>query len=317
MTKIGPEGRQRRPRGDFGVRYDKTRDRYIATATVGYDGRGKRVYKKASGKSETAALKALKQRIKEYEDGLVVGADRYTVKKAVEDWLELGHGRVVDRTTEKDEYLSRHVVEYLGARKLKDLTAGEVEKWLLTLAPTMTTRTLADVRSVLNRSVARAMARGLVTRNVVELVQTPRGKGGRGTRSLTLDQAIDVLNLTKGHWMYASTWRVTRGRAGRRRWRSGGRCARAATPRPRSLVGPSACPTLPSRRCGGSATGRTRSAARRGRTGRTPGSCSRRRSAAAGMRRTCGGPSGALWRWSQASTRRSGRPATCGTRSFR
>ena len=138
----------------------------------------------------------------EYEDGLVVGADRYTVKKAVEDWLELGHSRVVDRTTEKDEYLSRHVIEHLGARKLKDLTAGEVEKWLLKLAPTMTTRTLAVVRSVLNRSVSRAMARGLVTRNVVELVQTPRGKGGRGTRSLTLDQATDVLNLTKGHWMY-------------------------------------------------------------------------------------------------------------------
>jgi integrase len=202
MTKIGPEGRQRRPRGDYGVRYDKTRDRYIATATVGYDGRGKRIYKKASGKSETAALKALKQRIKEYEDGLVVGADRYTVKKAVEDWLALGHGRVVDRTTEKDEYLSRHVIEHLGARKLKDLTAGEVEKWLLKLAPTVTTRTLADVRSVLNRSVSRAMARGLVTRNVVELVQAPRGKGGRGSRSLTLDQATDVLNLTKGHWMY-------------------------------------------------------------------------------------------------------------------
>ncbi|MCZ2262909.1 site-specific integrase [Isoptericola sp. QY 916] len=50
--------------------------------------------------------------------------------------------------------------------------------------------------------MTRAMARGLVVRNVVELVQVPRGKDGRGTRSLTLDQAIDVLSLTKGHWMY-------------------------------------------------------------------------------------------------------------------
>jgi integrase len=202
MTEVGPEGRKRRPRGDHGVRYDKTRGRYIATATVGYDGRGKRIYKKASGRSETAALKALRERIKEYESGLVVGADRYTVKAAVEEWLELGHGRVGDRTKEKDAYLSRHVIEHLGARKLKELTANEIERWLHDLASTMTTRTLADVRSVLNRAVTRAMARGLVARNVVELVQVPRGKDGRGTRSLTLDQAIDVLSLTKGHWMY-------------------------------------------------------------------------------------------------------------------
>lgn len=83
MSVTGQNGRNRRPRGDYGVRFDPSRNRYIATATVGYDGRGKRIYKKGSGKSETAALKALRERIKEYEAGLVVGADRYTVKNAV------------------------------------------------------------------------------------------------------------------------------------------------------------------------------------------------------------------------------------------
>ncbi|WP_409141890.1 tyrosine recombinase XerC [Cellulosimicrobium sp. RS] len=194
--------RRRRPKGDHGVYFDAARDRYVAQATVGYDGRGKRIVKKGTGRSETAALRALRARIKEHEAGLAVGAERYTVKAAVEDWLELGHGKVGERTTEKDRYLARHVIDNLGARRVKDLTASEVERWLLDLARSMTTRTLRDVRSVLNRAVARAMARGMVTRNVVELVETPRGRAGRGARALSLDQARDVLTLTKGHWMY-------------------------------------------------------------------------------------------------------------------
>lgn len=165
---------------------------------MGYDGRGKRIVRKAAGKSETAALQALRERIKEYEAGLVVGADRYTVKQAVEDWLELGHARTSARTLEKDRYLARHVVEHLGGRKGKELRPEEVERWLLMLAESMTSRKLADARSVLSGSVKRAMARGMVTRNVVEPVETPRGRAGRGSRSMTLQQAKDVLTLTAG-----------------------------------------------------------------------------------------------------------------------
>jgi len=204
MTRAGEDAdARRRPKGDHGVYFDAARNRYVAQATVGYDGRGKRIVKKGTGKSETAALRSLRQRIKDHEAGLVVGADRYTVRDAIEDWLELGHSRVVDQTTKKDGYLARHVIDHLGARKVKELTAGEIERWLLSLAPSMTTRTLRDVRSVLNRAVSRAMARGLVARNVVDLVDTPRGRAGRGARALTLDLARDVLTLTKSHWMYA------------------------------------------------------------------------------------------------------------------
>ncbi|WP_298454845.1 tyrosine recombinase XerC [uncultured Cellulomonas sp.] len=175
----------------------------MTQATVGYDGRGKRIVRKGTGKSETAALRALRERIKEYEAGLVVGADRYTVKQAVEEWLQLGHARTSARTLEKDTHLAKHVIEHLGARKVKDLRPDEVERWLRLLAGSMTNRTLADVRSVLNRSVKRAMAHGMVTRNVVELVETPRGRAGRGSRSMTMQEAADVLTLTAGHPMHA------------------------------------------------------------------------------------------------------------------
>ena len=93
MSGQEPNGarERRRPNGDHGVYFDDARQRYVAQATVGYDGRGKRIVRKGTGRSETAALRALRERIKEYEAGLVVGADRYTVKQAVDDWLQFGH----------------------------------------------------------------------------------------------------------------------------------------------------------------------------------------------------------------------------------
>jgi hypothetical protein len=55
-----------------------------------------------------------------------------------------------------------HVLPYLGARKLRDLTATEVDEWLATLARSLSTRTLQGVRACLNRAVRRAMARDKV-----------------------------------------------------------------------------------------------------------------------------------------------------------
>lgn len=69
---------------------DEKRQRFVAERTVGYDGRGKRVLRKASGTSESAALRLLGQRVKDYESGLVVGSEYYRVGKAVDDWLEHG-----------------------------------------------------------------------------------------------------------------------------------------------------------------------------------------------------------------------------------
>ena len=41
----------------------------------------------------------------------------------------------------------------LGARKLRDLTAPEVDAWLTGLSASLSTRTLEGVRACLNRSV--------------------------------------------------------------------------------------------------------------------------------------------------------------------
>ena len=52
-------------------------------------------------------------------------------------------------------------------------------------------------------AIRQAQARDMVGRNVAELVPTPRGRRGRPSKALTLDQAVDVLARARKHWLYA------------------------------------------------------------------------------------------------------------------
>lgn len=194
---------ERRSKGDGGLHWDERRQRWIATVTLGYDGRGKRIVKKGSGRTKTEAKRKLREVLRDHEDGVALGDDTYTVKQAVEDWLAFGLNSRDEETRAANESLSRnHVIPHLGARRLRDLTAREVDAWLLGLSEKLSTRTLRGVRACLVRAVSRAMARDKVKRNVVLLCSVPTGRPGRPSKSLTTEQARDVLTKTAGDWMH-------------------------------------------------------------------------------------------------------------------
>jgi integrase len=94
------------------------------------------------------------------------------------------------------------VLPYLRARKLRDLTATEVDRWLATLATSLSTRTLQGVRACLHRAVRRAMASDKVKRNVVELTEVPTGLPGRPSKAMTAQQADDVITKTASDRMH-------------------------------------------------------------------------------------------------------------------
>lgn len=186
--------RQRRSRGDGGLHWDDKRQRWIATVTVGYDGRGKRITRKASAKTKTEAKDRLREMLRDHDDGLALASDGYTVADAVNDWLTYGlSGRAPGTIAKNRTYAEAHVIPSLGARKLRDLSAEDVDRWLAAEAKHLSTDTLRQIRSILRRSVARAQARDKVKRNVVMLCDLPTGQPGRPSKSLTLDQARDVL----------------------------------------------------------------------------------------------------------------------------
>ncbi|MFI6609392.1 tyrosine recombinase XerC [Streptomyces sp. NPDC050507] len=195
---------KRRSRGDGGLHWDEKRQRWIATANLGFDPSGKRIVRRGSGKTKTEAKNKLKEVLRDHEDGLAIAPTNYTVADAVNDWLAYGLAGRDPRTVENCTYLSqKHVVPALGARKLRDLNAEEVDRWLAAKAKILGTRTLQAVHSCLNRSVKRAMARDKVKRNVVELCAVPQGQAGRPSKALTFVQAGSVLKAAEGTSMYA------------------------------------------------------------------------------------------------------------------
>jgi len=194
----------RRSRGDGGLSWDNTRQRWIASLTVGYTPSGKRIVKRGSGRTKTEAQRKLRQIIRDYEDGQITGSHGYTVAQAVRDWLRYGlPGRDEDTITKCTILANTHVIPALGTRKLRDLSADDVDRWLAEQAKTLSTSTLGILHSILRRSVNRAQARDKVKRNVVLLCDIPQGQDGRPSKSLTFDQAAALLTAAEGTPLHA------------------------------------------------------------------------------------------------------------------
>ncbi len=189
----------RRSRGDGGLHWDTARQRWIATVTMGYSPLGKRTVKRASGRTKTETKNKLKEIIRNSDDGLVAAPDAYTVAQAVNDWLDYGlSGRNPNTVQTRRILATQHVIPTLGARKLRDLSAEDVDRWLGDKSRTLSTRTLSDVRSILRRAITRAQARDKVKRNVVLLCDTPCGQIGRPSKALALPQAEALLQAAQG-----------------------------------------------------------------------------------------------------------------------
>ena len=184
----------RRSRGEGGLHWDEGRQRWIATASLGFDGRGKRITRKASGRTKTEARNKLREMLRDHEDGLTVKATNDTVADAVRDWLAFGLAcRSVTTIANYRTIAETRIIAPLGARRLRDLSADDVDRWLRAEASTASTRTLRLMHSLLHRAIRHAMARDKVKRNVVTLCDVPTGQPGRPSKSLTLKQAEAVL----------------------------------------------------------------------------------------------------------------------------
>lgn len=195
---------KRRARGEGGLHWDESRQRWIATVTVGHTPAGKRIVRKGSGKTKTEARAKLREKIRDYEDGLALIQDGHTVADALNDWLTYGLSSQSENTKSNYTTLVRsHIISDLGARKLRDLSATDVDRWLLEKSRHLSTRTLRLLHSLLNRAVSRAMARDKIKRNVVALCAVPSGRAGRPSKSLTFDQAKALLVAAEDSSLHA------------------------------------------------------------------------------------------------------------------
>jgi integrase len=194
----------KRAHGEGTIYWHEGRQRWAILVTLGYDPTGKRVRKYAYGRTKTEARSKLRELLRDAEDGVLIANDRCTVEDAVRDWLDNGLGKAEESTRKKNQHLAQtHIIPLLGARRLRELTVADVDKWLAGRAKVVSTSTLRMIHSAWNRSIKRAMAQDKVKRNVVELAALPKGREGRQSKSLTLAQASAILHAVEGTRMHA------------------------------------------------------------------------------------------------------------------
>ncbi|WP_406244355.1 tyrosine recombinase XerC [Streptomyces anulatus] len=189
--------------GEDTIYWDAAKKRFVGAVSLGYAPDGKRPRPKVYGKTKTEVRGKIKELKKEVEAGVRTPAN-YTVANAVNDWLERGLKGRDEQTVNKNRTLAtKHLIPYVGRAKLKDLSADDVDDWLMARSEALATRTLRDVLAVLRRSIEHAQRRDKAVRNVAALVTAPEGRQGRPSKALNLEQAKAVLVAARGSRLYA------------------------------------------------------------------------------------------------------------------
>jgi integrase len=190
------QSRPRRERGDHGISWDKINKCYVGTISLGHDSAGKRVRPTVRGKTKAdvkAKLDALGDEIKA---GIRTPAT-YTVRQCVADWLD-------SLTLDADTIASyrgqaeKWIYPRIGARKLKDLTATDLDDFFRNIGSALGKRSMVMIKSTLRRSIRRAQKHDLIGRNVAELADLPQGQPGRPSRAMTETEAAKVLTAATG-----------------------------------------------------------------------------------------------------------------------
>jgi len=125
------------------------------------------------------------------------------VREAGDDWLREGLDGTSDRARTLYEGLLGPVLDAIGARPLRVLSAGDVRSALSQLATRYSTRSLQITRNSLERAIRHAESNDLVGCNVAALVKVPQGRSGRPSKSFTLDQAKALLAASEGARLHA------------------------------------------------------------------------------------------------------------------
>jgi integrase len=193
---------RRRARGDDSIYFDAANNCWTAAVSLGFGPDGKRLRRKVTGRTKTAVRDKLKVLRGELEAG-IQSSPSYTMARCIEDWLSQGLADRGADTVANYRYAAEHAVARLGAVKLRELTARHVQAALTELSGSLSTRSLRLVHQVIERAIRHAQAADLVGRNVASLVSAPEGRGGRPSRSLTLEQAVALLDATEGSPLHA------------------------------------------------------------------------------------------------------------------
>jgi integrase len=200
----------RRKRGEDGISFehrgpcrDPARHRHCpglwrGEITIGYTG-GRRQRRKVSGTTKTAVVDKLRKLHTDLDKGIVpkTGYSTFTVRQAADDWLATGLAGRAAKTIKKNQNVLEPILAVIGARKLRDVTADDVRQALAAMAAGYSTAAVSMGHLALKRAIRHVEANDLISRNVAALVDTPKGREGRPSRSLSWEQAVVVITAAE------------------------------------------------------------------------------------------------------------------------
>jgi hypothetical protein len=138
---MAPSSR-RRGHGEDSIYFDASKNRWIGATSLGWSPDGAhRLRQKVRGKTKAEVRDKLQALHRELDVGVRTSAT-YTVAACVQDWLAQGLADKQASTVENYTRLASHVISALGAVKLKNLTARQVQAALGELSPSLSTRSL-------------------------------------------------------------------------------------------------------------------------------------------------------------------------------
>jgi hypothetical protein len=144
-------------------------------ASLGYSSDGKRRQRTAPGRAMTEVRDKLRE-LREDISSSVRASAGYSVRQAVEDWLESGLDGRSESTVAKCRSVLKPVVQQIGRAVLRDLTAHDVRRALTVLAREQSSATVAIAHNALTRAIRHPESRDLMTPAVRSATESPFGR---------------------------------------------------------------------------------------------------------------------------------------------
>src|SRR5581483_11444735 len=191
---------KKRGQGEGSIYYSETRERWIGVLDLGRGPDGVRRRARMSGKTRAEVRRKLEAAQKAAAAGLNAEDQRTKVAEFCAYWLEHGipaSAQSPNSISSIKWAVNKHIVPRVGHRRLRDLTADDIDKLMRDMATAgYSKHSMVRVHGELARILRFAERRSKVMRNVATLVDVPAGPRKRG-RSLTVAQAKAVLKAAQ------------------------------------------------------------------------------------------------------------------------
>ncbi len=158
------------------------------------DGKRKSLY----GKTRQEVAKQLTAILRDQDMGVFVVGERQTMEQFLQVWLETMRYQVRRSSWQRYRNYVRHIVSVLGKVVLAKLTAQQVQMFYTRkLNEGLCSTTVQTLHVILHHALRDALRLGLVTRNVTDLVQSPRRRHYE-VAALSAEQARAFLAAASG-----------------------------------------------------------------------------------------------------------------------